>query len=131
MRFRTSVAAAALAFPALAGCDVFSSLTSGDCTTLLVPAISVTVVDSVSGGDLSHGTTARAREGSFADSVTTPADSSGGPLGIALAWEHTGVFHVSVTHPGYIAWSQSNVRVTKGSCHVNTVRLVAQLVRVP
>jgi hypothetical protein len=121
----------ALVVPALAACDILPNLTSGDCTEIVLPAISVRVVDSVTGGDLSHGTTVRVREGSFSDSMTTPADSSGQPIWIALAWEHTGVFHVSVTHPGYIAWSQSDVSVTKGNCHVHTANLMARLVPVP
>jgi hypothetical protein len=131
MRRGKSVVAIALVLPVLAACDILPSLTSGDCTTIVLPAISVTVVDSVTGASLAHGTTVRVIDGSFVQSITAPDDSTADAIPIGVAAERAGVYHVSVTHSGYIAWSQSNVRVTKSSCHVQTARLVARLVRAP
>jgi hypothetical protein len=133
MRQVVSVILGAAPLSAVLSCDAISGLIgSDDCTTIAVPAISVTVVDSVTHAGLSVGTTVRAREGTYSDSVTIsgiPGDAD--ILGIGLAFEHAGIFRVTVTHPGYIAWTVDNVRVTKDGCHVQTAKLTAELVRVP
>ena len=121
----------ALVLPALMACDAITGLFSGDCTTIAIPAISVTVVDSVSGAPLAHGSTVRARDGAYADSLVVPADTSSTPFPIGLALERAGVYQVSVSHPGYRDWSAANVRASKDGCHVRTAVLVAHLVRSP
>jgi hypothetical protein len=98
---------------ALSGCDALTGLTSGDCTTMAVPAISVTVVDSVTGASLSQGTTVRVRDGLFSDSVTvagSPGDTE--RIAIGLAYERAGTYQVTVSHPGFVDWAVDNVRVT-------------------
>lgn len=124
--------AMAVVLPALTACDALQNLTGRDCTTMLVPAISVSVLDSVTRASLFQGTTVRAIDGTFSDSVTITGDPGGTDLiPIPVAYEHAGTFRVTVTHPGYIAWSVTDVRVTKDGCHVQTAKLTAQLVRVP
>lgn len=132
MRCTRSVLALIASLPMLGGCDALQNLTGGDCTTIAVPGISVMVVDSVTRANLFQGTTVRAIEGAYTDSVTVTGDpGTSDPLPIAVAFEHAGTFRVTVTHPGYIAWIATNVRVNKDGCHVETARLTAQLVRVP
>ena len=126
-----AIVAVALPLAALGACDALSSLTSGDCTTIAIAGISVTVVDSVTRASLTQGTTVRAYDGSYSDSMTVSGDVGTNEFPIAVAFEHAGTFRVTVTHPGYAAWTVDNVRVTKDGCHVKTVALVAELVRVP
>jgi len=119
---------------ALAGCDSITGLFSGDCTTILVPAVSVTILDSVTGFGIEPGATVRARDGSFVDSVVVTSDTTNNPpydLAIGLAYERAGVYQVSVSRAGYLDWSASNIRVKKSGCHVGTAKLVARLVRAP
>jgi len=121
----------ALVMLALMACDAITGLFSGDCTTMPIPAISVTVVDSLSGAPLAPGSTVRARDGAYADSLVVPADTNSTPFPIGLALERAGVYQVSVSHPGYRDWSAVNVRTSKAGCHVRTAVLIARLVRSP
>lgn len=131
MRRRKAVAALAAALPTVASCDALQNLTGGDCTTVAVPAISITVIDSVTRAGLFQGTTVRAIDGSYIDSVTMTENPGADIVPISLAFEHAGTFRVTVTHPGYIAWIATDVRVKKDGCHVQTAQLTADLVRVP
>jgi hypothetical protein len=117
-----------------AGCHDITGLFSGDCTTILVPAVSVAVLDSITGLAIENGSTARARDGSFVDSMVVSSDTTGNApyaFPIPLAYERAGVYQVSVSRAGYRDWSTSNIRVTKATCHVRTATLVAKLVRAP
>jgi len=126
------IALGASLLTAMLACDALSFLSGEDCTTIAVPGIFVKVVDSVTRAALALGTTVRASEGTYSDSVTIAGNPGDGDLGgVSLAFEHAGVFRVVVTHPGYIAWIADNVRVDKDGCHVKTATLVAELVRVP
>lgn len=117
----------------VAGCGSITGLFS-DCTTNLVPAVSVTVIDSITSVGVEHGATARARDGSFVDSMVVTSDTTGSAgfsLPIPLAYERVGVYQVSVSRAGYRDWSASNIRVTKSGCHVSTAKLVARLIQAP
>lgn len=103
---------------ALAACD---SPSGPVCTLEARAGIAVTVRNAAS-GDSIQGALAIAQDGAFVDS----ARSSVAGLA-ALAWERPGAYDVSVTKEGFSSWSRSSVRVTRGECHVNTVRLTAQL----
>lgn len=116
----------------VAGCDAIAGLTSGDCTTIEVPGISVHVVDSLTGMNVAPGSTVRVRDGTYIDSITIAAavpDTSFIP--IFLANERPGVYQVAVSHSGYRDWAASDVRVRQDHCHVRTANLVARLVREP
>ena len=98
----------------------------GVCTTEARSSFGVTVVDSVSGANLAPGATVRVTDGAFSDTLFAF------PPGMANAiysgvYERPGVYEVSVTHPAYLSWRQSNVRVSDGGCHVTpqvfTVRM--------
>jgi hypothetical protein len=102
------------------------------CDLVARPAVRVTVIDSVTGSPVMHGTRVRIRDGAFADSITTPADTTiaywHGIL-FGTATERPGRYSVTVSHQGYADWSVSGVRVTKNACGVIPVLVVARLVR--
>src|SRR5262245_36974154 len=131
MRHRSLLVALAAVAPSLSACDALQSLTGGDCTTIAIPGISVAVFDSLTHAGLFFGTTVRAYDGAYTDSLTVTGDPGSAPdaLPISVAFEHAGTFRVTVTHPGYIAWTTTGVQVKKDGCHVQTARLTAQLVR--
>jgi hypothetical protein len=100
---------------------------AGSANTLPIapsPALSVTVVDSVTGQDLSAGAT-----GAFvAGGSATYADSLRHEFGGGLtAYGPAGRYAVVVQHPGYAAWGMDDVRVRATECSVQTRQLTARL----
>ena len=121
-----SVCAVAMLAGALA-CD--SAVGPGACTAIALPALDVTVLDSLTEAPLASGARVIARDGAYADtSVTAPAGSSGPELAVqGLAYERAGRYSVTVERAGYQPWRRDGVVVRRGSCHVETVRLTALL----
>ena len=130
------LAAAALA-AAVAGCDGSASLNAPPddgglvCTASVEPGILVEVTDARTGAHVARDAAGAVREGSFVDSLR-PAVSRGIPpadtlVSLQAAPERAGTYEVTVTRAGYRPWSQQGVRVTRGSCHVNTVTVAARL----
>lgn len=90
--------------------------------------MTVFVKDSVTNAGIASGASLVVSEGIFKDSFAWPAgrqDLNDFPL--AAAGERAGTYQVTVSKPGYATWVQSNVRVTRNVCHVNTVTLTALL----
>lgn len=110
------------------GCSGSASSTSPGCTQEFRPGVTVFVKDSLTNAGVASGASLVVREGSFKDSVAFP---SGRPdlndTNLWAAGERAGTYEVTVSKPGYATWVQSNVRVTKGVCHVITVTLTARL----
>lgn len=114
---------AALVGPlAITGCNLFP----GACTTEAAPAVSVDVRDPDTNEPAGRGARIIVRDGEFADTADF-TDSYDGPYG--LAHERAGTYTVTVEQQGYRLWSQSEVRATRGECHVRTASLTARLQR--
>jgi len=98
------------------------------CTSEARASIIVWVRDSVSGAPIAAGATLVLQDGAFADSITAadhfPNDWA---LQTMNSWERPGTYSVTVRRPGYADWSASNVVVSDGRCHVQTVVLTARL----
>ncbi len=101
------------------------------CTTEARAAISLTVVDSLTGQPAAFtGLFARAVDGTFVDSTTNFfSNPGGGGVGTGLAYERKGTYTVTVGAAGYQNWVKTGVNVTAGECHVNGVVLTARLVK--
>ena len=98
------------------------------CTGEFRPGVMVYVKDSVTNAGVASGASLIVREGIFKDSVAFPeARPDLNDLNLNAAGERAGTYQVTVSKPGYTTWVQSNVRVTKNICHVNTVTLTARL----
>lgn len=104
-----------------------SSPTYYACTADVVPAIVVTIRDSVSGNPLASLATATAREGAYADVLVPYTSNGSGLLSRSGAFERPGTYAVEVVVPGYSTWTAVGIRVDKLVCHVNTQALVARL----
>lgn len=104
---------------AMAGCDIFGPQA---CRLVAEPAVSVAVVDSVSGDPVLDGVRVIARSGAFADTVDTGTSNP-----VHLAHERPGIYHVTVESPDHAIWQRQNVQVEDGECHVRTVELTARL----
>ena len=96
------------------------------CDAILIPGISVTVVDKATGIPFAGDVTVIATEGSYTETVNPPPVPAGPRLGF-LAYERPGTYRVEVQAPGYVTWVATNVRVTHDGCHVETVQLTAEL----
>jgi hypothetical protein len=102
------------------------------CTTSVEPGIVVEIRDAVDDTPLAADATGRVRDGGFSDSLHAyGVTATGTLLSRAGADEREGIYLVEVSHPGFVTWEQSGVRVTGDACHVETVRLQARLVRAP
>jgi hypothetical protein len=90
--------------------------------------LSVYVKDSLTGAAVASGASLVVRDGVFKDSVSHP---SGRPelnaLPLLTAGERAGTYQISVSKPGYLPWSRSNVRITANECHVNPASVTALL----
>jgi hypothetical protein len=112
----------------LAGCDLL--LDARDCPTIVLPAVSVRIEDSVTGAPAAAGARLVVRDGSYADSSSIPegqADRDAEPIMAAL--ERAGTYVVTVSKAGYRDWTRSGVRVAKDECNVRTANLTARLQR--
>jgi hypothetical protein len=108
------------------GCS--GSTTSTICTLELRAGLLVDVKDSLTNAGVASGASLVVREGSFKDSVAFPSSRPDlDALPLVAAGERAGTYQITVSKPGYATWTRSNVRVTKGECHVNPVRLTARL----
>jgi hypothetical protein len=114
----------AAALGSLAACDS-SSDSFHACTTDLRPAIAVKIEDSVSKLPIEHGVSGYVRDGDYVDSLRV---FDGFSKGIA-ATERPGVYTVVVMKSGYQTWKRDGVRVDHDECHVLTVTLDANLVK--
>jgi hypothetical protein len=99
------------------------------CAAALRYAISLTVVDSLTGAAPAATSTIVATSGVYAE---TDTNSTGNPMDntYAIGLGRSGTFALLVTTPGYADWSASRVIVGAGDCGVpQTVALVAKLQR--
>ena len=117
----------ALSVLAVAGCGLISA---PNCTLTFDPAVEVVVQDSVSGAMIASGAQLIAREGTYADSMSLPANRADlDSKSLSAANERAGTYTVTVRKPGYREWTRSNVQVEQEVCHVRTVRLTALMQR--
>jgi hypothetical protein len=112
------------------GCSGPPGSTSPVCTMEYRYGLSVHVKDSLTGAAIASGASLVVRDGAFKDSVSHPGgrpELNAFPL--VTAGERAGTYQISVSKPGYLPWSRSNVRVTANECHVNPVSVTALLQR--
>jgi hypothetical protein len=108
------------------------------CAAVALPAIEVTVVDAQTGAYAAKGAVGTVQDGSFTAPLQVigwlgPPVPGGAQIPTTLGgpYERAGTYTVRVEKPGYATWERSSVRVTKGPCNVNTVRLQADLQPLP
>jgi len=123
-RFRRLVGAAAVVF-GLVGCESPSEPVI--CTTIAVQAITLTVVDGVSGQRVCDATVT-AVDGSFSQ-VLPPFPGSAPDCTYSGPTERAGTYELRVSRAGYQPAIERNVRVTADQCHVMPVRLTVTLNR--
>jgi hypothetical protein len=112
-------------------CALTDSLAT-TCDAVFIFGVAVTVEDSASGQSTASGAQLIVRSGSYADSMSIPADRPDLDAAPLLgAGERTGVFILTVRKSGFHDWVRSGVRVAGDECHPRTTELVAKLQRKP
>ncbi len=99
------------------------------CNSIMAPCdsskkagIVLTVLDSLTEGPVSaDSVVVVARDGAYADSVQFTNVRPDPVTEVALAYERAGEYDIEVRATGYAPWTQSNIRVNDGRCHVGTV----------
>jgi hypothetical protein len=97
------------------------------CTMEARPAISVEPVERGTGRPISGNVRLIVRDGIYVD--TTFARVTPSAKSVSAAYERAGTYDVTVEHPNYRTWLRDNVRVQRDECHVQTVKLRAELER--
>jgi hypothetical protein len=105
----------------------------GDCVTVGVFGISVTVIDAVTKAAPSAIPVVRASDGAFVEELTAPQFPGSGPPQYSLAVERPGVYRVHVKAAGYQDFALDDVRVTRGGdCnYLRPARFTVSLSKVP
>ena len=103
------------------------------CTLEARAGIVIAVQDSLTGsnGPFTNVSYVAKDTATYRDSTliaSVPAQVSGSPFLVGLAYERAGKFEVTVRATGYRAWVKPGVVVTKDACHVTPVSLTARLV---
>jgi hypothetical protein len=97
----------------------------GVCPAILAPSARVTVLDSISGANITPGASAILRNATVADSVMAPEGSPVTVMGVGEG--RVGTFTLTVRKPGYQAWIKRNLKVENGRCGAQTVDVTARL----
>jgi hypothetical protein len=97
------------------------------CPAIARPAIEVDVRDADTGAPAANGASGEVREGTFVEALEVLPSTSGDALTMVGAWERPGEYTVLVQKPGHRQWTADDVRVTRGLCNVETVKLIANL----
>ena len=97
------------------------------CPTILLPGVSVTVVDATTSAPPAARSTLVVTDGAYADSAVTAA-GMGVVHSAAAAYGRGGNFAVVVHTPGYADWARAGVQVSVDDCgHPNTARFTIAL----
>jgi hypothetical protein len=111
---------AAAALLALGACEAISDPIV--CPAYIPPAVTVTVLDSITGANVTGGATVVLGNGTSMESRVGLPGASEVDLG-----GRAGTYTVTASQSGYLTWTKTGVKVEKGECGVRTVQLVARL----
>jgi hypothetical protein len=87
------------------------------------PSVQVTVQDSVTGANITPGSTLVLRSGAYVDSVAVPEWASGFSMGEG----RSGTFTLTVRQTGYQSWTKAGITVESDECGAKTVYVTARL----
>jgi hypothetical protein len=113
----------------LAACSAGDTNTPPDvyCTASIEPGLMVYVVDDVTGIPQAQGAVALAIDGDYSDSLRAGVLWGDTLVALQGAAERPGLYQIRVAKPGYRTWTERNVRVFAGACHVRTAQVTARL----
>ena len=104
------------------------------CTQEIRPGLVVEVRDAVTKAPAAAGAVGMIRDGAYEEMLLVEAGAQVPPqeaLRLYGAYERRGTYDLLVEKPGYQAWARTDVVVTADECHVQTVRVLADLEPIP
>ncbi len=120
--FATATALVLTGLCAGTGCG----LSPENCTADFRYGLTVQVRDSVTGAPAGHDALVIARDGAYADTLSSFPFSSDSVTFVG-AGERPGRYVVTVSKPGYQLWVRDGVEVGEDGCHVQQVAITALL----
>lgn len=102
-----------------------------NCTTMGVPALTVSLVDAATGQPIisGEGMVVATSGDAFADTIRFSSGRRPGST-VGLALEKDGVYVLEVAMDGYATWIKEDIRVESGACHVETEAVTVRLQRI-
>lgn len=103
------------------------------CTTEALPAVEVVVRDAISLAPLADDADGILRDGDFVEVMQITERVKNADTGefegaiLAGGFERAGTYSVSIEVDGYQDWERVGVAVSRSTCHVDTVRLTANM----
>ena len=113
----------ALAAAVVAGCSEQEIV----CPKILSPGVAIEVRDGATGALAASGTKLVAQAGTYADSMSFPANQPEADAQHLTGAYRPGVYTLTVTKAGYQPWVKTHVEVSAARCGVNRVVLTALL----
>jgi hypothetical protein len=101
------------------------------CPQIASPGVAVEVRDAPTGALAASGAKLVAQAGTYADSMSFPANQSDADAQHLTGAYRAGVYTLTVTKAGYQPWIKTNVEVSAADCGVNRVDLTALLQPAP
>ena len=121
-------ASSALALLGLAACN---RLGPRACDTGITPAVTVAVVDAVTGAPLAGGATGYVEDGTYREALRVVRSTADTPTHLGAADARPGTYTIVVERPGYARWQRSGVRTRSDGCHAEAPEQRAALVPEP
>ena len=109
---------------ALAACDLGPTM----CDTGISPAVTVAVVDAVTGAPLAAGSRGYVADGSFRDSLRIVRWSADAATHLGAADARPGSYTIVIERPGYARWERTGVRTRADGCSAKAPEQRAELV---
>ena len=115
------------------GCGDDTVRAPGDpvvCTAEVVPGLYIDITDAATGRPAACGASVVISDGAYVETATDFCDQAFGPLPPSWmlgAFERPGEYTIVIKAPGYDDWRQEGVVVTADECHVQQVRIDAEL----
>ena len=101
------------------------------CPQIASPGVAVEVRDAATGALTASGSKLVAQSGTYADSMSFPANQPDADAQHLTGAYRAGVYTLIVTKTGYQTWIKTNVVVSAADCGVNRVDLTALLQPAP
>ncbi len=98
------------------------------CSQLYVFGIALKVQNAVTGAPVTDSASVLVTDGSYVESYGY-LGPAGQPLSgmISAAGERAGTYSISIRKTGFMPYDTAGVKVTRNSCHVNPVAIIAKL----
>ncbi len=123
-------AATLIILPLLSGCLIKPN-DDGEsvvCTTEVVPALVISIIDKETKQPTACGATITIHDGDFSEQHKIVDDENcDDAMEVRAANERAGIYNIYIAKTGYVDWVKYDVQVTENTCHVETIKVKAEM----